>query len=109
VLLVYSEIYYVPGDGWTQVLVRNVIHYILVLFMNQFLPEYTIRVVSNFFENSRRYSQLKVHLWEVWLTYRNIFAFKFTLRSQQPVIVPIVPMAQLYMNVQCMYQLLCLI
>jgi hypothetical protein len=28
VLLVHSEIYYVPiGDGWTQVLVRNVIHY----------------------------------------------------------------------------------
>ncbi len=27
-LLVHSEIYYVPiGDGWTEVLVRNVIHY----------------------------------------------------------------------------------
>jgi hypothetical protein len=24
------------------------------------------------------------HLWEVELTYRYIFAFKFTLRSQQP-------------------------
>jgi hypothetical protein len=79
-------------------------------------PErYTIRVVSNFFEYSRRYSQLKVHhrycwhqwqmekifnnkiliilfghLWEVQLTYRYIFAFKFTLRSQQPDIVPII-------------------
>ena len=30
------------------------------------------------------------HLWEVELTYRwNIFAFKFTLRSQQPDIVPL--------------------
>ncbi len=27
------------------------------------------------------------NLWEVELTYRNIFAFKFTLRSQQPDIV----------------------
>ncbi len=71
-------------------------------------PEYTIRAVSNFFQNSRRYSQLKVHhrcrlhrwqikvliilfghLWEVELTYRYIFAFKFFLRSQQPDIVPI--------------------
>jgi hypothetical protein len=24
------------------------------------------------------------HLWEIELTYRYIFAFKFTLRSQQP-------------------------
>jgi hypothetical protein len=29
------------------------------------------------------------HLWEVELTYRYIFAFKFTLRSQQPDIVPL--------------------
>ncbi len=31
--------------------------------MNQFLqaPEYTIRAISNFFANSLRYSQLKVH------------------------------------------------
>ncbi len=68
-------------------------------------PEYTIRAISNFFGNSRRYSQLKVHhgchwkrwqmekifnqksfnflfvhLWEVELTYRYIFAFKLTLR-----------------------------
>jgi hypothetical protein len=35
---------------------------LLVFFMNRFpqAPEYTIRAVSNFFENSRRYSQLKV-------------------------------------------------
>ncbi len=71
-------------------------------------PEYTIRDVSNFLENSRRYSQFKVHRWqmekifnhksliilfgyllEVELTNRCIFAFKFTLRSQQPDIVPI--------------------
>jgi hypothetical protein len=34
-----------------------------VFFMNQFLPnpEYTIRAVSNFFKNSKRYLQLKVH------------------------------------------------
>jgi hypothetical protein len=30
------------------------------------------------------------HLWEVELTYRYIIAFKFTLRSQQPDIVPII-------------------
>ncbi len=30
------------------------------------------------------------HLWEVELTYRYIFAFEFTLRSQQPDIVPII-------------------
>jgi hypothetical protein len=77
-------------------------------------PLNTIRAVLNFFENSRRYSQLKGtgvfdtggkwkkssiikvfivlfgHLWEVELTYRYIFAFKFTLRSQQPDIVPII-------------------
>jgi hypothetical protein len=32
---------------------------------------------------------LSAHLWEVELTYRYIFAIKFTLRSQQPDIVPI--------------------
>jgi hypothetical protein len=30
------------------------------------------------------------HLWKVELTYRYIFAFKFTLRSKQPDIVPII-------------------
>jgi hypothetical protein len=30
------------------------------------------------------------HLWEVELSYRYIFAFKFTLRSHQPDIVPII-------------------
>ncbi len=30
------------------------------------------------------------HLWEVELTYRYFFAFKFTLMSQQPDIVPII-------------------
>ncbi len=31
-LLVHSELYYVPiGDGWEEVLVRNVLHYIPVL------------------------------------------------------------------------------
>ncbi len=29
-------------------------------------PEYTIRAVSNFFDNLRRYSQLKVHHWCRW-------------------------------------------
>ncbi len=33
---------------------------------------------------------LFVHLWEVELTYRCIFAFKFTLRSRQPDSVPII-------------------
>ncbi len=38
---------------------------LLVFFVNQFpqAPEYTIGAVSNFFENSRRYSQLKVDHW----------------------------------------------
>jgi hypothetical protein len=33
--------------------------------MNQFpqTPEYPIRAISNFFENSWRYSQLNVHHW----------------------------------------------
>ncbi len=31
-LLVHSEIYYVPrGDGWEEVLIRNVLHYVPVL------------------------------------------------------------------------------
>ncbi len=36
---------------------------LLGFFMNQFppAPEYPIRTVLNFFENSRRYSQVKVH------------------------------------------------
>ncbi len=36
---------------------------LLVFFMNQFpqASEYTITAISNFFENSRRYSRLKVH------------------------------------------------
>jgi hypothetical protein len=46
-------------------------------------PEYTIMVVSNFFENSRRYSQLKVchrcqrHRWQM----QNFFNDKFLLFS----------------------------
>jgi hypothetical protein len=32
VLLVHNEIHYVPlGDGWEEALVRNVLHYVLVL------------------------------------------------------------------------------
>jgi hypothetical protein len=38
VLLVHSEIYYVPiGDGWEEVLVRNVIHYVTVLLPSHHL------------------------------------------------------------------------
>ncbi len=34
--MVHSEIYYVPiGDGWEEVLVRNVLHYVPVLFWAQ--------------------------------------------------------------------------
>jgi hypothetical protein len=29
------------------------------------------------------------HLWEVELTYRYFFAFRFTLRSQQPDVIPL--------------------
>jgi hypothetical protein len=38
---------------------------LLVFFMNQFppVPEYPIRTVLNFFENSWRYSLVKVHHW----------------------------------------------
>ncbi len=41
---------------------------LMVFFMNQFppAPEYSVRTVSNFFENSRRYSQVKVHHWYQW-------------------------------------------
>ncbi len=88
---------------------------LLVFFINQFppSPEYPIMTVSNFFDNSRRYSQLKVdhrcrwHCWQmekifnqinnflghlriVELTYIYIFAFKFTLRYLQPDVNPIV-------------------
>ncbi len=61
-------------------------------------PEYPFKTVSNFFQNLRRYSQLKVdhrknlqsekfiillgHLWIVELTYTSIFAFQFTLKGQ---------------------------
>jgi hypothetical protein len=85
--------------------------------MNQFpqSPRVYIRAVSNFFKNLQIYSRsrcttsvvdtggkwekssiIKVliilfgHLWEVELTYRYIFAFKFTFRSQQSDIVPII-------------------
>jgi hypothetical protein len=82
--------------------------WLLVFFMNQHPPSpwVYIRAVKVFFKNLRIYSQLKVHrhgwqmektliilfghLWEVELTYKYIFAFKFTLRSQQPDIVPII-------------------
>ncbi len=83
--------------------------------MNQFRPSPWV-IFQFFSKNSWRYSQLYVHhrcrwhrggkwkksliikvfiflfghLWEVELTYRYIFAFKFTLRSQQPDIVPII-------------------
>jgi hypothetical protein len=47
-------------------------------------PDYTIRVVSNFFENSRRYSQLKMHnryRWNRWQkeqsSIRKIFIISF--------------------------------
>jgi hypothetical protein len=33
--LVHNEIHYVPiGDGWEEVLVRNVLHYVPVLLSN---------------------------------------------------------------------------
>jgi hypothetical protein len=46
--------------------------------------------------NGKKSSIIKVliiligHFWEVELTYRYIFAFKFALRSQHPDIVPII-------------------
>ncbi len=74
--------------------------------MNLFPPSptvrYPIRTVSNFFENSRRYSQLKVHhqcCWHGWqikkilkiyLKKEKKHFFKFTLRFQQSVIVSII-------------------
>jgi hypothetical protein len=80
--------------------------------MTQFPPSPRVSHMDhlNFFKNSPRYSQVKVHhwcgivdtggkwkkssimkvlisffghLWEVELTYRYVYAFKFTLRSQQ--------------------------
>ncbi len=86
--------------------------WLLVFLMNQFPPS---TAISNFFENSRIYSRLKVHHWCHWHQWQmekiikqknfnnfvcaplgsrvniNInFAFKFTLRCQQPDIVPII-------------------
>jgi hypothetical protein len=40
--------------------------------------------------NHKSFNHLFGHLWEVELTYRYTFAFKFNLRSQQPDIVPII-------------------
>ncbi len=40
--------------------------------------------------NHKSFNYLFGHLWEVELTWRYIFAFKFTLRSQQPDIVPFI-------------------
>jgi hypothetical protein len=43
VLLVHIEIYYVPiGDGWEEVLVCNVLHYVPVLVSNHHLCRYII-------------------------------------------------------------------
>jgi hypothetical protein len=77
--------------------------------MNHFpqASEYAIRAVKKFFqkfaaqggmENGKWKNSLIIkvliilfgHLWEVELTYRYFFASKFTLRSQQPDIVPII-------------------
>ncbi len=46
---------------------------LLVFFMNQFppAPEYPIRIVSDFFENLRRYSQVKVHHGYQWHRWQN--------------------------------------
>ncbi len=93
---------------------------LLVFFINQSppppqAPEYTNRAVTNFFENSRRYSQFKVHhqcRWHLWqmeqifnqknfnyfvrrslgrrVNIYKIFALKFTLRCLHLDIVPII-------------------
>ena len=70
-----SFLYHYIGSS-SQHLIRKCIHYrkqfkgtvsrdfsLLVFFINQFppAPEYPIWTVSNFFESSRRYSQVKVH------------------------------------------------
>ncbi len=109
----------IETDFWSNLLKGTVSRdfLLLVFFINQFppAPEYPIWAVSNFFENSRRYSQIKVdhrcrwhrwqmkkssirkiliillgHLWIVEVTHIYIFAFKFTLRYLQPDINPIV-------------------
>ncbi len=98
----------VPRDFWLQV-------FLWISFPQA--PEYTTKAVSNFFENSRRYSQLKVHYrdtgvvgtggkWEksvirksfkyfllhLWVEEFNIqiFSFKVTLWCQQSDICPII-------------------
>ncbi len=88
---------------------------LLVFFMNQFPPSPMLSTVyhKGRFEFFRKFAEIftaqgaplvstkkssiiKVlisvfgHLWEVELTYRYILAFKFTLRSQQPDIFPII-------------------
>ncbi len=46
---------------------------LLVFFMNQFspAPEYPIRTVSDFFKNSQKYSQVKVHHGYQWHRWQN--------------------------------------
>jgi hypothetical protein len=47
-------------------------------------PEYTIRTVSNYLENSRRYSQIKVHhqcRWHLWQMKQNLNEESFNFRK----------------------------
>ncbi len=66
-----------------------------IFFLNQFPPSpwvyCTIRVVSDFFENSRRYSQLKVHQWCPWHCTGGKWKKIFNLQNLPPVsLIPVV-------------------
>ncbi len=53
-------------------------------------PEYTTSVVSNFFENSRRYSQLEVHQWCPWHCTGGKWKKIFNLQNLPPSLIPVV-------------------
>ncbi len=56
----------------------------LVFFMNQFppSPEYSRKTISNFFKNSRRYSQFKVHhRWQTMEQFSNCWKLKMNLKK----------------------------
>jgi hypothetical protein len=70
-----------------------------VFFMNHFpqAPENNVRVISNFFENSRRYSQAKVphrcqrHQWQIMRTISGCRHLKVNLRQKYIYMLSLLP------------------
>jgi len=59
------------------------------IFAVQGAPPVSLTPVARIF-NHKSFNYFVGHLWEIELTYRYIFAFQFSLRSQKPDIVPII-------------------